>query len=89
MARKSNEFSYLDEEKRRGYVFTLHNMNPNAPYKAINDTGTRAVPICPPPGPPWWSRKSGRYRTSKEQREYITRGCVDIELPPIKLPSDE
>ena len=84
MARKSNEFSYLDEEKRRGYVFTLHNMNPNAAYQAMRLAGIRSTPVCPPEGPPWWSRKSGRYRTAKEQREYLSRGCVDVALPPLE-----
>ena len=79
------DFLYFETNKRKGLVFTEHCIDERRPYKAMKGVGVSAVPICPPEGPPYWSRKSGRYRTQKEQSEYLRRGCIDVQLPPLEV----
>jgi len=85
MEKLRKELVYFEQNKRRGFVFTAHNINEKNPYIAMRGVGVSSTPICPPPGPNFWSKKSGRYRTQREQSEYLRRGCVDVALPPLEV----
>ena len=69
---------YYEEKKRKGYIFTRHNLDENNPYSCIKP-GTSDQLIDVPHE--FWSSLSGRYRTAEEQRSYIASGCVDQKLP--------
>jgi len=76
---------YFEDKKRKSLIFTMHNINPNLPYYSMYPNSTQQKPVCPPEGPTYWSRASGRYRTASEQREFIRGGCIDKKLPPIEI----
>ena len=76
-----NDYSYFESLKKRNLIFTEHNMNPRAPYMAIDrHRGDRLIET--PEGPSYWSHLSGRYRDYDEQMAFIRDGCVDKRLPP-------
>lgn len=72
--------NYYEEKKRKGFIFTLHNLGENYPYSCIAPNTLDRL-IDPPHE--YWSRLSGRYRTAEEQRVYIVSGCIDHKLPPL------
>ena len=73
---------YYEEKKRRGYILTLHDLNPNDPYLAMDPSTGSVEPVMSPGIYSHWSRLSGRYRTYEEQQEYERSGCIDTKLPP-------
>lgn len=73
-------YDYFEEKKRRGLIFTLHNIDPNLPYDSIDKKTGR--PIESPGEATWWSHLSSRYRDADEQKAFIESGCVDKRLPP-------
>jgi hypothetical protein len=72
---------YYEEKKRRGYIFTLHDIDPKLPYVAMEPSVNYTRPVEMPGVVSWWSHLSGRYRNSYEQKEYIRSGCIDRKLP--------
>lgn len=72
---------YFEEKKRKGFIFTLHNIDSSKPYVSMDPKTGYSQPISQPDGPSYWSRKSGRYRTEKEQAEFVASGCIDEALP--------
>jgi hypothetical protein len=53
--------NYYEEKRANGYIFTKDR---------IKNDGDM-TPCASPEGISWWSKKLGRYRTSKEQREFV------------------
>lgn len=78
------QFNYVEEKKRKGLIFTAHNVNPEYPYITMNPYVPYPKPILTGEAPSFWSHLSGRYRTYEEQQEYIASGLVDKKLPAIK-----
>ena len=76
---------YYTKQKLEGHVFTMHNINAAFPYTAIHEHMCRSEPITPPAGPSYWSHLSGRYRTAREQKEFVAKGCVDKKRPPLNV----
>ena len=70
--------NYYEEKKRKGYIFTRHNLGEKYSYSCLDPGGTDRL-IEPPHE--YWSRLSGRYRAVEEQRAYIASGRVDQKLP--------
>ena len=73
--------AYYASKMIKGYIFTLHDINPDKPYVSMKGTLDRPRAIEQPGEVGWWSHLSGRYRNAKEQREYIRSGCIDRKLP--------
>ena len=74
---------YFERKKRQGLIFTEHNIDPSKDYNCMQRNTMSPIPICEPPGYSYWSKLSGRYRTSEEQKEFAERGGIDVKLPPI------
>ena len=70
---------YYELKKKQGLIFTRSDIDPSLPCEAIDKKS--GEPIEMPYGPLYWSRLSGRYRNSAEQKKYIVSGCVDRRLP--------
>lgn len=72
-------YTYFEEKKRKNLIFTKHNIDPRLPYISIEPETGRAIEM--PEGPSYWSQRSGRYRSAKEQAEFLAGGCIDKNLP--------
>ena len=65
---KGYKDSYYEGKKSDGYIFTKGRIK--------NDGDT--TPCAVPDGISWWSKKLGRYRTSKEQSEFTQSNLKSI-----------
>lgn len=65
---KGYKDSYYEGKKSDGYIFTKGRIK--------NDGDT--TPCAVPDGISWWSKKLGRYRTSKEQREFTQSNLKSV-----------
>ena len=72
---------YYEEKKRKGYILTLHDFDPQLPYLAMVPGIHCPAQVEPGDGKQRWSRLSGRYRDSAEQKEYYRTGHTDNRLP--------
>ena len=55
--------NYYATKKANGFIFTKNNVKNDGDY----------TPIASPEGISWWDKKLGRYRTSKEQTEFVQK----------------
>lgn len=76
---------YFDDKKRAGYIFTLHNIDPDLPTLCMNPEYVTPKPITEPEGPSFWSHLSGRYRTYEEQQAFVASGLKDQDLGAIPV----
>lgn len=76
--------TYYENKKKQGLIFTLQNVDPNAPMTALDGTHECRL-VFDDEGPSYWSHLSHRYRTYEEQQEFIKLGCIDQKLPPMSV----
>lgn len=55
--------NYYEAKKANGFIFTRNNIKNDGDY----------TPVTSPEGISWWSKELGRYRTSKEQTEFVQK----------------